>query len=358
MNSGTNIQIVPTINDVKMTIKQRKKDHVDLTVSGDSSYSQNTGFDGYRLRHNALPEVNFDEIETQAEFLGRNFSFPLFISSMTGGYSDAGAVNAVIASFCQDFNVPFGVGSQRIMLEDQQAKSSFSVVREKAPDAFIAANIGGQQLIGGLAEKHYESMVNSIAADAVIVHLNPLQELMQPEGDRNFKGILDGISKLVNQATVPVIVKETGAGITGEVAKRLLNVGVSVIDISGAGGTSWSKVENTRPSNENPESLFNDWGIPTAQCLREVNRLRGGFDFEIIASGGIRSGLDIAKALCLGADFTASAQPVIKAVIEKGRDGLEELYYRWEKQLKISMTLTGCERVSDLDISHLYLKDS
>jgi len=341
-----------------MTIKQRKKDHVDLTVSGDTSYIQQTGFDRYYFRHNALPEVNFDDIDTKAAFLGRQFSFPLFISSMTGGYTDAGAVNAIIAEFCQANNLPFGVGSQRIMLEDQDAVASFSIVREKAPKAFIASNIGGQQLIGGLSSDHFDLLVNSIEADAVIVHLNPLQELMQPEGDRNFKGIINGINKLVKQASVPVIVKETGAGITGNVAERLLNVGASVIDISGAGGTSWSKVENERPSNENPESLFDDWGVPTARCLKEVAELKGAHDFEIIASGGIRNGLDIAKALCLGADFTASAQPVIKAVVEKGREGLEDLYHRWMKQLKIILTLTGCERVADLNMQHLNMRDS
>jgi len=277
---------------------------------------------------------------------------------MTGGYTDAGAVNAIIAEFCQTNNLPFGVGSQRIMLEDKDAVASFSIVREKAPKAFIASNIGGQQLIGGLSSDHFDLLVNSIEADAVIVHLNPLQELMQPEGDRNFKGIINGINKLVKQASVPVIVKETGAGITGNVAERLLNVGASVIDISGAGGTSWSKVENERPSNENPESLFDDWGVPTARCLKEVAELKGAHDFEIIASGGIRNGLDIAKALCLGADFTASAQPVIKAVVEKGREGLEDLYHRWMKQLKIILTLTGCERVADLNMQHLNMRDS
>lgn len=341
-----------------MTIKQRKKDHVDLTVSGDTSYSQSTGFDRYYFRHNALPEVDYNDINTAATFLGRKFNFPLFISSMTGGHTDAGAVNAIIAEFCQAKNLPFGVGSQRIMLEQEDAASTFSIVREKAPDAFIASNIGGQQLIGGLPDKDYELMVNSIKADAVIVHLNPLQELMQPEGDRNFKGIRDGIKKLVAQASVPVIVKETGAGITGDVAGKLLEAGVSVIDISGAGGTSWSKVENIRPSNEDPELIFNDWGVPTLQCLLEVSKLKETHNFEIIASGGIRNGLDIAKSICLGADFSASAQPVIRAVVSEGREGLEKLYQKWVRQLKIILTLTGCERVDALGPQHLYQKDS
>ena len=341
-----------------MTIKQRKKDHVDLTVSGDTSYGQSTGFDRYYFRHNALPEVDYHDIDTRTMFLGREFSFPLFISSMTGGYTDAGAVNAIIAEFCQDKNLPFGVGSQRIMLEQKDAASSFSIVREKAPDAFIASNIGGQQLIGGLSDEHFDLMVDSIKADAIIVHLNPLQELMQPEGDRKFKGITEGIKKLVAQASVPVIVKETGAGITGDVAKRLLEVGVSVIDLSGAGGTSWSKVENIRPSNEEPKDIFNDWGVPTLQCLQEVSALKRSQDFEIIASGGIRDGLDIAKALCLGADYTASAQPIIQAVVKEGKEGLETLYRKWVKQLKITLCLTGCERVDELSPQHLCQKDS
>lgn len=341
-----------------MTIKQRKKDHVDLTVHGDMDYTRGTGFNDYQFRHNALPEVNFDEVHTEIDFLGRTFSFPLFISSMTGGYTDAGAVNAILAEFCESHNLPFGVGSQRIMLEENEAISSFSIVRERAPGAFIASNIGGAQLIEGLSEKNLDLLVNSIDADAVIVHLNPLQELMQPEGDRNFAGIATGIEKLVKDSDLPIIVKETGAGISGEVAKRLLDIGVSVIDVAGAGGTSWSKVENERPTNREPEELFNDWGIPTVQCINEICELKPAYNFELIASGGIRSGIDMAKALCLGATFTASAQPVIKAVVEGGLEGLEALYSKWVKQLKIVLTLNGCEQVSELELHHLNLRAS
>lgn len=336
-----------------MSIKKRKKDHVDLTVSGEMSYRQSTGFDDLKLIHNALPEVDQDEVSTEAELLGTRFSFPLFVSSMTGGYADAGAVNAIIAEFCQHHNLPFGVGSQRVMLEEPDAVSTFSVVREKAPGAFITANIGGAQLIGGLSRKNIELITGCIEANAVIVHLNPLQELMQPEGDRTFKGIEEGIAKLVEDCTVPVIVKETGAGISGEVAERLLHAGVRVIDTAGAGGTSWAKVENRRTDNPDPEELFDDWGIPTVECLRQIDLLREQHRFELIASGGIRSGLDIAKSLCLGADFAASAQPVIKAVVEEGREGMELLYNRWRKQLVIAMTLLGAKRVADLGKEHI-----
>ena len=339
-----------------MTIKQRKKDHVDLTTSGEVNYQSTTGFEDYQFVHNALPEVNIEEVSTEASLLGHTFSFPLFISSMTGGYTDAGAVNAIIAEFCEAYNLPLGVGSQRIMLEDKEAVSSFSIVREKAPNAFIASNIGGAQLVDGLSTSDLELLIDSIEADAVIVHLNPLQELMQPEGDRNFKGIEKGIQKLCEDSPVPVIVKETGAGISGSVAKRLLASGVSVIDVAGAGGTSWAKVENKRPSNQNPDTDFDNWGLPTLVCVNEVQKLKSDYDFELIASGGIRSSQDIAKSFCLGADFAASAQPVIKAVVDNGFEGLEQLYKKWKKQLVTILTLLGCERVSQLNGNHLKLK--
>mgnify|MGYP000103029345 FL=1 len=338
-----------------MSIKQRKKDHVALTTSGEVNYRTSTGFEDYDFIHNALPEVNVEEVSTEAKFLGRTFSFPLFISSMTGGYTDAGAVNAIIAEFCQEYNLPFGVGSQRIMLEDPDAISSFSVVRQRAPDAFIAANIGGAQLVGGLSQENQDLLINSIEADAVIVHLNPLQELMQPEGDRRFKGIEDGISQLCSNSPVPVIVKETGAGISAEVAERLLKSGVKVIDVAGAGGTSWAKVENERSTNNNPDPDFDDWGLPTLHCVREVQELKGEYDFELIASGGIRSSQDIAKSLCLGSDFAAAAQPVIKAVVDDGFDGLEQLYRKWRKQMITILTLLGCERLEELEPKHLKL---
>lgn len=339
-----------------MSIKQRKKDHVELSVSGEVDYQSSTGFERYQFVHDALPEVDVNEVSTETTLLGRTFSFPLFISSMTGGYTDAGAVNAIIAELCEEYNLPFGVGSQRIMLEDPDAVSSFSVVREKAPSAFIAANIGGAQLVGGLSQDDLNLLISSIEADAVIVHLNPLQELMQPEGDRNFRGIEDGIKQLCSDSDVPVIVKETGAGISGAVGRRLLEAGVSVIDVAGAGGTSWAKVENERASNKNPDHHFDDWGLSTLDCVLELNELREEYDFEFIASGGLRSSHDIAKTLCLGADFGAAAQPIIQAIVNDGFEGLKTLYQQWQKQLVTILTLLGCEQLSDLDPSHLKIR--
>jgi isopentenyl-diphosphate delta-isomerase len=335
-------------------IKQRKKEHVDLTVSQDMDYIQETGFGRYELMHNALPEINFDDVTTDISFLGRNFSFPLFISSMTGGYTDGTAVNGVIAEFCERNQLPFGVGSQRVMLEDPAAAESFSIVRDKAPTAFIAANIGGAQLAGGISKKKMNQLMDCIEANAIIVHLNPLQELMQPEGDRHFKGIEEGITQLVEVSRIPVIVKETGAGISGFVARRLLQAQVSVIDLAGAGGTSWAKVENSRISNKHPELMFNNWGLPTAEALRQVAPLKEDHHFSIIASGGIRSSFDIAKALCLGADMAASAGPIIKAVVDNGYGGLESLFQQWKRTMKVILTLTGCSHPGQLSIKNIW----
>jgi len=250
------------------------------------------------FEHNALPEVNADDVTTEATLFGRTFSYPLFISSMTGGYDGASSINAQIARFCQQRNLPFGVGSQRALLEagavvgaktgtgaesrakigaeiraeaetrtssvSEQTRRSYSIVREMAPDAFIASNIGGVQLIHADISTLVDVIVRSIDADAVIVHLNPLQELMQPEGDRSFTGVLLGIEALCEASTVPVIVKETGAGISGRVAKRLLEAGVQAIDVAGAGGTSWAKIENHRHPDAGDQEPFADWGIDTA----------------------------------------------------------------------------------------------
>jgi isopentenyl-diphosphate delta-isomerase len=336
-------------------IQDRKKDHVDLTLTEGTQYNISTGFERFRFIHNALPEVNFDDISTEAKLLGRTFSFPLFISSMTGGYAEAGAVNAVIAEFCEHHDLPFGVGSQRAMLEDESFTSTFSIVRKKAPSAFICSNIGGAQLIGGLDVDKLTLLIDSIEANAVIVHLNPLQELMQPEGDRDFKGILNGIEQLVKEAGVPVIVKETGAGISEQVARRLLNVGVEVIDVAGAGGTSWAKVENSRASNRTANHRFDEWGIPTVDCIQQLSKLEWERSVEIIASGGIRSAFDIAKSLCLGAHFTATAQPVIKAVQDEGVKGLDQLFEKWKQDLMTILLLSGCSSPKDLNPSHLQI---
>lgn len=333
-----------------MNIEQRKKDHVDLCVSGRVDYDFDAGFERYHFRHNALPEVDLGEISTECTFLGRTFAFPLFISSMTGGYAQAGAVNAIISSFCEKHNLPFGVGSQRVMLEKPETTASFSIVREVAPHAFIAANIGGCQLISSTLESDLGKIISCIKADALIIHLNPLQELMQPEGDVSYKGIKDGIKKAVEFVNIPVIVKETGAGISKEVALKLIDCGVHSIDIAGAGGTSWAKVENERAGVK--ASTFNNWGLPTAFILEEYgaeicNKV------QVISSGGIRTSFDIAKSLCLGASIGAAAQPVIQAIVDEGEEGLELWYNSLVSDMKKIMCLLGISRIEQFGSHHL-----
>lgn len=336
-----------------MSIQERKKDHVDLTAYSDVFYQKSTGFERYDFVHNALPEVNPAEVDVSASLLGRRFSFPLFISSMTGGYTEAGSVNTIIAKCCEKHDLPFGVGSQRAMLEDETQTESFSVVREYAPNAFIAANIGGAQLIGGLEKDKIDLLVDSIKADAVIVHLNPLQELMQPEGDHDFKGIEKGMEHLITNLSVPVIVKETGAGISGSVAERLLAMGVDCIDTAGAGGTSWAKVENLRDRQKNPMHQFDDWGLPTVECINQITPLRESFRFDLIASGGVRSPFDLVKAKALGADFAATAQPVIKAIKEEGEEGLDRFIHTWKNETRLILTLLGCSSFNFLNDAHI-----
>ncbi|MFU8812381.1 MAG: type 2 isopentenyl-diphosphate Delta-isomerase [Balneolaceae bacterium] len=336
-----------------MSIKNRKKDHVDLCINDDVTHQTTTGFEQYRFDHNALPELDVDDIDIEGSLLGRAFSFPLMISSMTGGYAGAESINRMIAEFCEEENLPFGVGSQRALFDDPDQAGTFSVVREAAPTAFIAANIGGAQLIGGLPAEQLELLISSIRADAIIVHLNPLQELIQPEGDRQFAGIEDGIRKLVVDAPVPVIVKETGAGINGEVARRLLAAGVEVVDVSGAGGTSWSKVENLRTENPDLYAAFNDWGNPTARCVEEVAALREAFRFELIASGGIASPFDMVKALCLGADMVGAARPVLLALDRGGIPELKQMVGLWKRQARMICTLIGCRALRLCSPSYL-----
>jgi len=273
---------------------------------------------------------------------------------MTGGFTEGGSVNSIIAEVCEEYNLPFGVGSQRVALEEKETRRSFEIVRERAPTAFIGANIGGCQLINDVGKDQIDEMVDMIRADAIIVHLNPLQELMQPEGDRNFRGILNGIEQLINHTSLPVIVKETGAGISGQVAEKLYNVGVSVIDCSGAGGTSWSKVENKRSAEQDPHPDFDDWGLPTAKCIVQINQLQSRPEFELIASGGIRDGFDIVKALCLGSDLTAVAQPVIKSIMEKGAEGMKTLLDQLNRQIITIMCLLGVTTTRELSNSYLY----
>ncbi len=321
--------------------ESRKKDHVDIVLERNVQYSHSAGFDAYSFVHNALPELSYDEINLSTIFLKKKISLPLMIIGMTGGYKDAERINRALAERAEEKNIIFAVGSQRAMIENPDLKKTY-YVRDVAPSIPIVGNIGGVQLTRYPFEK-IESMVSAIEADALAIHLNPLQEMVQPEGDRDFRGILKAIEKTCDKLSVPVIVKETGAGISKSVCKKLKAAGAAYVDVSGSGGTSWSKVEYER----NGKIVgFENWGIPTTQALIQCKGI-----VPLIASGGIRSGIDAAKSLALGADIAGAAYPFLKA-LETGDTKLVTLDL-WEQQLKTVCVLTGSKTLKDLQKQEL-----
>lgn len=355
---------------MKKTTPSRKQEHVELAVTRDVGFrSKTTGFERWELLHNALPELNFSEADPSVEFLGKKMALPLLVSSMTGGYKDAERINLQLAEVCREKHLGMGVGSQRQALESAEFHRSYSIVRKTAPGIPLIGNIGASEVarlrdVGPVAK-----LAAMIGADAFAVHLNPLQELLQPEGSPEFKGVLDGIALLVKGLGIPVIVKEIGAGISAAVARRLLNVGVSVIDVAGSGGTSWAGVEilrrgrgnarsgRTSPPAQDFSATFWDWGIPTVDALRQVCALKDQHpSLTVIASGGINSGLDIAKAIAFGAGLAGMARPLIKMLELRGVRGLGEFIDTVGMELKGAMFLTGSATIEQLQHQQLILR--
>jgi len=332
----------------------RKKQHVELTLTRDVGFkAKATGLERLEFVNNALPEINLADVDPSVSFLGHTLSFPLMISCMTGGYADAMRINRGLAEVCEDLQIGMGVGSQRQALEDRQYHKTFSVVREAAPTIAVVGNIGASE-VATLKVQDAQRLVELVRADAFAVHLNPLQELLQPEGNPNFRGVLAGIARLVTALPIPVIVKEIGAGISVEVARRLLDAGVRHIDVAGAGGTSWAGVEILRRKDGGIAPQFWDWGIPLTVALGDLSRLKqSGHPFMLIASGGITSGIDVAKCIALGADMTASARVLLMELHKGGRKGLRSLLQRWRDELRGVMFLTGASTVTQLQRSPL-----
>ncbi len=326
-----------------MRTSSRKLDHIRICLEEEVE-SEYTGFEDVMLIHNALPEVDFEEIVTEVEFFGKRLSAPLLIASMTGGHPETKEINKNLAIAVEETGIGMGVGSQRAAIEDSRLEDSFSVVRDFAPNAFIYANVGLPQVLKHGVE-FVERAVEMIEADAVAIHLNYLQEAIQPEGDTNARGGVEAIEEVCSSIDVPVIVKETGAGISRDVALRLKQVGVDAIDVGGKGGTSWSGVEVYRTDGilRDVGLDFWDWGIPTAFCVAECYDV-----LPVIATGGLRSGLDLAKALALGARLGSSALPFLRAVVDRGVEGVVELIEYYIRGLKTAMFLTGCRRVYEL----------
>jgi len=331
-----------------MSTTSRKQEHINICLKKDVSFKlKSTGFEGYYFNHNALPEMDFKDIDITTRFLKRKINAPFYLSPITGGASIAKKINRNLAITAQRFNIPIGLGSQRAALENPSLAKTFRI-RDIAPDAMIFANIGAVQLNYGYNYRHCRKIVDMIDADALVLHINPLQEAIQPEGDINFSNLLPKIEELTSKINVPVIAKEVGNGISGETAIKLEKAGVRCIDVAGAGGTSWAAVESYRSKSRLGE-VFREWGIPTAECIKEV---RKATQLEIIASGGIRSGLDAAKAICLGANIAGIAAPLLKPALNSSK-ALEKYISGLIKQLKTAMFCTGAKNIRGLDMAKL-----
>ncbi len=295
----------------------RKADHIRICLEQDVQFHSNTtGLERYRFTHCCLPELDRNEIDLTTTFLGKHLGAPLLISSMTGGTEQAGIINQRLAEVAQHYKIAMGVGSQRVAVEKPQVASTFAV-RSLAPDILLFANLGAVQLNYNYGIDQCLRIVDLLEADALILHLNPLQECIQPTGDTNFRGLLDKIAQLCKKLPVPVIAKEVGNGISAAMAQKLIAAGVAAIDIAGAGGTSWAKVESERAENAQQRRLgmtFADWGLPTAECISSIRAVAPAV--PLIASGGLRHGLDVAKAIALGADIAGLALPFLQAASE------------------------------------------
>lgn len=295
-------------------IVNRKDQHLDVILSGTAAHGLDTGFGAVRFVHEALPDLDHGKIDLGADFLGRRLKAPLLISSMTGGPARAEAINARLAEAAQHLGIALAVGSQRAALEDGGKAGLDMALRLRAPDTPILANIGAAQLTRGFGVDDARRALDMIAADALIVHLNPLQEACQPEGDRDWWGVGAALEALVKSLDAPVVVKETGAGISAATARRLFAMGVAAVDVAGAGGSNWATVEGERAADAGDKThaaAFADWGIPTAQAIAEVRAACP--TGVVIGSGGIRDGVEAAKAIRLGADMVGQAAGVLAA---------------------------------------------
>lgn len=333
----------------------RKADHLRINIARDvSAKGVTSGFDDYAFEHQALPEIDLAEVDTSTELLGKRLNAPLLISCMTGGTPEAQRVNTSLARVAQEFGIAMGLGSGRALVENPQTLPTFDV-REYAPDVLLLANLGAIQLNKGYGVDQCRRLMYLLKADALVLHLNALQEALQPEGDTNFRGLLAQIATLCKELDAPVVVKEVGWGIGPATVRALFDAGVAGIDLAGAGGTSWSEVERYRidePWRAGVAAAFAGWGIPTAQCIREARAAAP--KQTIVASGGIRSGLDVAKAIALGADAAGIAGPFLRAAdvsIDEARDYARELI----ETLRIAMFCTATRTIAGLkSTTHLH----
>ena len=327
---------------------KRKKEHIELSLTDKVAFrSKTNGFENYDFEHYAITEVDLSKISFKTSFLKKKVDYPFLISCMTGGTAEAENINARLSVAANNLNIPLGVGSQRQALENKEYHNTYRIIRKNAPSIPILGNIGAAQIVSMENFDAINFLVDLVEADAMVVHVNPLQELIQKDGEPQFLGLLKKIKKLVKQINVPVIIKEVGAGISAKAAEKLLDCGVKGIDVAGAGGTSWSGVEILRNKNGKYEEFW-DWGLPTSYCIKTVGKLKKKYDFTLIGSGGINSAVEAAKALALGADLVASARIVLQTLDKHDVKGVENLITEWFDYIKKVMYLNGSSSLKEL----------
>lgn len=341
-----------TVNNAPHSLTQRKQDHIEAVLTDAEVERFEQGFSQVRLQHRALPELNFATLNSCTEFLGHEIAFPFLISSMTGGaHGHLEAINRHLAEAAQACNVPMAVGSQRAMIENEQATASFSL-RDYAPDVPLIANFGAVQLNYGFGLEQAQRAVESLQADALYLHLNPLQELIQPEGNTNFAALADKIHALHNQLQVPIILKEVGCGLSSKDIELGLKAGITMFDVSGRGGTSWSRIEALRTQNSAQHDLgvlFQDWGLTTLESLQQSQAYQDQAFF--IASGGIRNGIDMVKAVIMGGRLCGIAAPLLAAAQHSTQDVIAVIN-QFKQEFTTAQFLLGVEHAADLHLNH------
>ncbi len=336
-------------------ITERKDDHIKINLEKDVRSALTTGLENYHFIHEALPELDLERINPSLSLFGKRLAAPILVSSMTGGTADAGTINMRLAEAAQTVGLAMGVGSQRTALEHPEQAATFQV-RKVAPDILLFANLGAVQLNYGYGVDQCRRAVDMIQADALYLHLNPLQEAVQAGGDTNFKGLARKIETICKKLDAPVIVKEVGWGISKRTAKILASCGVSAIDVAGAGGTSWSQVEMHRAPDEFTRQLaatFVGWGIPTAESILNVRKAAPGM--TIFASGGLQDGLDIAKCIALGATLGGMAGQFLKAAAISTEDAVAMMKLT-QRQIEVTMFAAGVEKLEGLKVGKLVEK--
>jgi isopentenyl-diphosphate delta-isomerase len=330
-----------------MMLEQRKADHLRINLDNDVSSSLTTGLEHYRFVHQAVPELDLAAVDTTTTLLGKALRAPLLISSMTGGAEPAREINRRLARAAQARGIAMGLGSQRAAIQRPELADTFRV-RDVAPDILLLANLGAVQLNYGYDVEHCRKAVEMIGADALILHLNPLQEALQPEGNSNFSGLLRKIEAVCRTLNVPVVVKEVGWGISEQAARQLAEAGVSAIDVAGGGGTSWSEVEKRRMTTSAQRRVaarFRGWGLPTAASILAARR--GVPHLPLIASGGLRDGIDVAKCIALGARAAGIARPFLKAAAMSA-EAADEAVAEIITELRVAMFAAGAGNIATL----------